>query len=109
MKKRLTSFLLVLTMVVSMINFGTLFVAPVKAAGGGITLIATQDTYVQGSSQASVAKGKEDPNNLNARDWSDKPGAPSAMHFRIYSLNSRAQMSLAVLMTLKVLNSKCSA
>lgn len=78
MKKRLLSFIVTLAILASMVNIGTPFVSPAMAAGGNVTIIASQDAYVQGSSQTTVAKGKDDPNNLNGRDWSDKPGAPSA-------------------------------
>ena len=78
MKKRLISFILTLTVLVSMMNFATPFVTPVSAAGGSLTLIAMEDAYVQGASGSSVAKGKEDANNLNGRDWSDVATAPSA-------------------------------
>lgn len=78
MKKRLTSFILFLSMMAGMVNYATPFTSVVHAKGGNITLIATEDAYVQGASAASTAKGKEDPNSLNARDWSDKAGAPSA-------------------------------
>ncbi len=78
-KKRIFNLLLCVVMIVTMVfTNGSLPIIPAAAAGGNMTIIASQDTYVQGSSQASIAKGTEDPNNLNGRDWSDKAGVPSA-------------------------------
>ena len=106
-KKRILNLLLCLTMVVTMYAPGGLPIFSAAAAGGNMTIIASQDTYVQGSSQAAIAKGTEDPNNLIGRDWSDKPKTPSAyqlpyLQFEIPSINEFDSIDNIKAVTLKV-------
>ena len=78
-KKRITNLLLCVTMTAAAVFVpGGLPIISADAASGNMTIIVSQDTYVQGSSQAAIAKGTEDPNNLIGRDWSDKITTPSA-------------------------------
>lgn len=75
MRKRIGAVLTGISMLFTIIQ--PVCMTAVKASGDMI-ITASQDAYVQGSSQANIAKGAEDPNNLSGRDWSDKPGCPAA-------------------------------
>lgn len=77
MKKHFISILLTLSMAAGLIApLAVMKSTSVYAAGGNMTLIATQDTYVQGGSLANSNMGQEA--TLTGRDWSDKPATPSA-------------------------------
>lgn len=77
MKKHFISFLLSLSMAAGLIAPSAVMKsASVYAAGGNMTLIAVQDTYVQGGSLINNNMGQE--TTLTGRDWSDKPETPSA-------------------------------
>ena len=78
MKKKVISLLLSIAMVASILGNFAPIITPAYATGCNITIIASQDAYVQGGSQSDAAKGADDKNSLSARDWSDKAGAPSA-------------------------------
>lgn len=107
MKKHFISLILCIAMLASVIGPVSFMPETVTAKGGNINVIASQDTYVQGSSQASIAKGSQDPNNLNGRDWSDKPGVPSAymlpyLQFEIPSADEFENIDDIQSITLKV-------
>ncbi len=77
MRKNLISIFLCLSMAAGLIApLAVMESRTVYAAGGNMTLIATQDTYVQGGSLANNNMGQEA--TLTGRDWSDKPATPSA-------------------------------
>ncbi len=107
MKKHFISLILCIAMLASVIGPVSFMPETVTAKGGNINVIASQDTYVQGSSQASIAKGSQDPNNLNGRDWSDKPGVPGAymlpyLQFEIPSADEFENIDDIQSITLKV-------
>ena len=107
-KKRITNLLLCVTMTAAAVFVpGGLPIISADAASGNMTIIVSQDTYVQGSSQGAIAKGTEDPNNLIGRDWSDKITTPSAyqlpyLQFDIPSRNEFDSMDNIKSVILKV-------
>ena len=91
MKKKVISLMLSVAMLTTAFGNFVPFTTAV-AAGGNMTITASQDAYVQGGSQVDYTKGTDDKNSLSARDWSDKAGAPSAymlpyMQFELPSAN----------------------
>ena len=73
MKKHFISFLLSLSMAAGLIAPSAVMKsASVYAAGGNMTLIAVQDTYVQGGSLINNNMGQE--TTLTGRDWSEATG-----------------------------------
>ena len=91
MKKKVISLMLSVAMLTTAFGNFVPFTTAV-AAGGNMTITASQDAYVQGGSQVNYTKGTDDKNSLSARDWSDKAGAPSAymlpyMQFELPSAN----------------------